>query len=120
MLEHGALEIALAGALRRAAADGTPLGCLLVDLDGLDAINEREGHRRGDDVLRRAAAVIVRACGEDPVVGRFGGDQFAAAVKTDPVATADPPAGAAAALLDRALGAARAAKRAGCRCVEVT
>ncbi len=140
VLEHGALEIALADALQRAATDGSPLACLLVDLDGLDAINEREGHRRGDDVLRRAAAVIVRACGEDPVVGRFGGDQFAAAIKTDPVetaeriladlaaelqisasigvATADPPAGAASALLDRALGAVRAAKRAGGRRVQ--
>jgi diguanylate cyclase (GGDEF)-like protein len=130
VLEHGALEAALAQVL----ADGGEVGCLLVDLDAFHAVNAREGHRRGDDVLRRVAALLRRECGEDAPVGRFGGDQFAAVVGSDAaalaervlaelasdlhlaasigVAVGDEAAGAAA-LLDRALSAARAAKEAG-------
>lgn len=130
VLDHGALEAAVAEALRR----GEPLACLLIDLDGFDALNEREGHRHGDDLLRRVAAAIGRECGESSLVGRFGGDQFAAAVVEEPVELAErirsalatelgveasvgvaegDPALTVAELLDRALGAARAAKRAG-------
>jgi len=130
VLDHGALEAALAEALR----GDEPVACLVIDLDGFDAINERDGHRHGDDVLRRVAGVITRECGELSLVGRFGGDQFAAALVRDSgetagrirsalvaelgveasvgLAEADAALGAAE-LLDRALGAARAAKRAG-------
>jgi diguanylate cyclase (GGDEF)-like protein len=128
VLEHGALEAGFATLLAREEA----VGCLLVDLDGFHAVNQREGHRRGDDVLRRVAALLRRECGEDATVGRFGGDQFAAAVPGDASALAGrvleelaAELGIAASigvahggtdaaeLLDRALGAARAAKEAG-------
>lgn len=130
-LEHGALEAAMAQAL---AGAEPPAGCVLVDLDNFHAVNEREGHRRGDDQLRRAAHVIRREGGEGALVGRFGGDQFAVAVRADAAgvgtrilsALADElglPASVgvaltadgsdAAQLLDRALAAAHTAKRAG-------
>jgi diguanylate cyclase (GGDEF)-like protein len=130
VLEHGALEVALA----RLLDTGGEVGCVLVDLDGFHAVNQREGHRRGDDVLRRVAALLRRECGEEAPVGRFGGDQFAAAVPGDASALADrvlaelaaeldlaasigiaagDKSEGAAALLDRALVAARAAKEAG-------
>jgi diguanylate cyclase (GGDEF)-like protein len=130
VLEHGALEAALA----RLLDESEEVGCVLIDLDDFHAVNEREGHRRGDDVLRRVAALLRRECGEDAPVGRFGGDQFAAAVMGDPSALADRvltelaaeldlaasigvaaggKPGGAAELLDRALSAARAAKEAG-------
>jgi diguanylate cyclase (GGDEF)-like protein len=130
VLEHGALEVALARLLDTAGE----VGCVLVDLDGFHAVNQRDGHRRGDDVLRRVAALLRRECGEEAPVGRFGGDQFAAAVPGDASALADrvlaelateldlaasigiaagDKSEGAAALLDRALSAARAAKEAG-------
>jgi diguanylate cyclase (GGDEF)-like protein len=130
-LEHGAFQTAFATAL---AEPEPPRGCLLIDLDGFDDVNAREGHRHGDDQLRRVAALVRRECGEGATVGRFGGDQFAAVVREDPAAAADrilaalkaelglsasigvARAGAsadAAALLDEALGGARAAKQAG-------
>jgi diguanylate cyclase (GGDEF)-like protein len=128
VLEHGALEAALA---ERLATDDD-VGCLLVDLDAFHGVNERDGHRRGDDVLRRVAALLRRECGDEIPVGRFGGDQFAAATTGDGVALAErilaelaaeldlsasigvaAGGGDAAELLDRALSAARAAKAAG-------
>jgi diguanylate cyclase (GGDEF)-like protein len=130
VLEHGAFEAAC-GELIAAVGE---VGCLLVDLDDFHAVNERDGHRRGDDLLRRVAGLLGRACPEGAPVGRFGGDQFAAAVPGDPAALADTLLARlaseldldasvgvavsaadedAAALLDRALEAARAAKQAG-------
>lgn len=54
-----------------------PISMLMIDLDGLKAINDTQGHFTGDEVLRRAAQ-LVRAClrGED-LVARLGGDEFA-------------------------------------------
>lgn len=93
VLEHGAFEAALAD---RAAL--APTACLIVDLKDFRAVNARDGHRRGDDLLRRAAGVLRRECGDDAVVGRFGGDEFAAAV----------PAGSAEAIAARVVGALEA------------
>ncbi len=129
VLEHGAVEAAIAELLDA----GGDVGCLLVDLDGFHAVNEREGHRRGDDVLRRVAALLRREAGDDSLVGRFGGDQFVAAVPGNAAALAERvlvelaseldlaasigvasgSARDAAELLDRALRAARSAKEAG-------
>lgn len=72
VLEHGAFEAALA-----ARAERGPVTCLLVDLRGFRSVNERDGHRQGDAILRRVAALLGREAGEDGLVGRFGGDQFA-------------------------------------------
>ncbi len=96
VLEHGAFEAALADRLPVA-----PTACMIVDLKGFRAVNERDGHRRGDDVLRRAAEVLRRACGEDAVVGRFGGDEFAAAL---PAFEADAIAERVVAALEADLG----------------
>jgi diguanylate cyclase (GGDEF)-like protein len=85
-LEHGAFQTAFATAL---AEPEPPRGCLLIDLDGFDDVNAREGHRQGDDQLRRVAALVRRECGEGATVGRFGGDQFAAVVREEPAAAAD-------------------------------
>ncbi len=57
--------------------------CVFVDLRGVAAVNARDGHRHGNDLLRRAAVLIEREAGPDAAVGRFGGDQFAAAVPGD-------------------------------------
>src|SRR5690349_4942771 len=37
---------------------GTPFSVVLIDVDDLKAVNDREGHAAGDDLLRRLAAVL--------------------------------------------------------------
>lgn len=55
---------------------GSPLSCLMVDIDDFKGINDRHGHQAGDDALRRMARVLREAVGEDGIVGRWGGEEF--------------------------------------------
>jgi diguanylate cyclase (GGDEF)-like protein len=63
--------------LDRLRTMGTPLSCILIDIDGFKAINDDHGHAIGDLAL----CAIVRAChnhaGGGAVAGRIGGDEFA-------------------------------------------
>jgi len=58
--------------------DLKPTAVMLIDLDNFKSINDRFGHAVGDQVLRlfaEAAAANLPAAG---LVGRWGGDEFAA------------------------------------------
>ncbi len=89
-LEHLAGLDALTGVLNRrlferravgeiAAAErhGRPLCLLLLDIDRLDAINDRHGRAAGDQVLRRLAGVGHAHLRVSDAFGRFDDDEFA-------------------------------------------
>ena len=61
----------------RALRHHTPLSFLLVDLDRLKQLNDRDGHQAGDDALRAVAEAIRRSCRRSDVPARYGGDEFA-------------------------------------------
>ena len=54
----------------------TQVGALVVDLDNFKLINDREGHRVGDEVLRAVAARMRSCIREADMVARHGGDEF--------------------------------------------
>ncbi|NJC72602.1 diguanylate cyclase [Planosporangium thailandense] len=70
---------ALAGTLVAAARrNGRALGAIMLDVDSFKKINDTYGHAVGDDVIREVAhrvATTVRSC---DVLGRYGGEEFAA------------------------------------------
>ncbi len=70
------LRSAIAGAERH----GRPVALVLVDLDGLKAINDRHGHAGGDCALRAAAGALVAAVRATDTCARIGGDEFAIAM----------------------------------------
>lgn len=53
-----------------------PLSILLIDVDGLSAVNDAHGRRTGDRVLRHVAEIISGAVRDTDLVSRLGGDEF--------------------------------------------
>ncbi|WP_420595900.1 HD domain-containing phosphohydrolase [Deinococcus sp.] len=85
-LEHSAHHDALTGCLNRHAfvqalrwADqaASDYSLVLMDLDGFKALNDREGHARGDEALRLLAELLRAAFPSPAAVYRLGGDEFA-------------------------------------------
>lgn len=62
--------------LETARRTETPLFAILVDLDGFKAINDDQGHVKGDRVLCEAAQALKSALRVSDVLGRYGGDEF--------------------------------------------
>ena len=71
-----ALDQALARAASRASRDGHPYSVLLIDVDGLKVLNDREGHAAGDRALRLIATAATEAIRGYDIVARYGGDEF--------------------------------------------
>jgi len=72
------LDLLGGNAVARAARAGSALCVLFMDLDGLKAINDGLGHAAGDEALIAAAASLRDTVRLTDVVGRIGGDEFAA------------------------------------------
>lgn len=53
-----------------------PVSVLVADLDGLKQVNDRFGHKAGDELLRRAAELLACCCRADDGMARVGGDEF--------------------------------------------
>ncbi len=70
-------------------SDDSPLGLVLVDLDGFKDVNTLHGYQEGDRALCEAARALEGCVRTDDLVARLGGDEFAVLVagsETDQVA----------------------------------
>jgi diguanylate cyclase (GGDEF)-like protein len=54
----------------------SPLGVVVLDIDGLKRVNDSEGHAAGDELLRRMASVLRAGFRAGDVIARVGGDEF--------------------------------------------
>ncbi|WP_373490907.1 diguanylate cyclase domain-containing protein [Parasphingorhabdus sp.] len=55
----------------------------LIDLDAFKPINDQFGHAVGDQLLVEVAQRLQRACGNNGIVARIGGDEFAILLSPD-------------------------------------
>lgn len=54
-----------------------PFSVVMGDINGLKEINDNYGHKKGDEVLKCIADIIVSSSREHDIVCRIGGDEFA-------------------------------------------
>jgi diguanylate cyclase (GGDEF)-like protein len=54
------------------------LSLIYLDVDDFKAVNDQQGHARGDEVLRIIGRAMMESLRESDVVARVGGDEFAA------------------------------------------
>lgn len=62
--------------LSRARRQGRPLSIVMFDIDHFRAINEKHGHRLGDEVLRKFADLVRSALRKEDMLVRYGGEEF--------------------------------------------
>ena len=62
--------------LVRARRSGLPISVAFLDVDGLKALNDGQGHAAGDEALKLVGAVLRSTVRAVDLVGRVGGDEF--------------------------------------------
>lgn len=68
--------------LRERHAAGAVHHLLMIDLDHFKSVNDRFGHAVGDRALRHAAAVLKKALKSAGLLGRYGGEEFCALIRS--------------------------------------
>ena len=76
LLNHGAMQVRLREEIARARRDGTPLSCVILDLDDFKRVNDSRGHQAGDELLRGVADLLRAELRPYDQVARYGGDEF--------------------------------------------
>lgn len=66
--------------IESATMKGASLGLLVMDLDGVKAINDANGHLFGAYVIGAAGHLIGEVVGDRGIASRFGGDEYVVAI----------------------------------------
>jgi len=77
LANHRRLFEVLHAEICRSKRTGRDFSLLLLDLDGLKAINDRFGHLAGNQALCRLAKIMADCCRSIDTAARHGGDEFA-------------------------------------------
>ena len=64
--------------IQRARREDISVTLFIFDIDNFKRYNDKFGHAVGDNVLKQAAVMMQRCCRDHDVIGRIGGDEFAA------------------------------------------
>jgi diguanylate cyclase (GGDEF)-like protein len=76
--------------LARASRYNRPFVLAYVDVRGLKAVNDTEGHLMGDELIKTVAGLMKESARADDVVGRIGGDEFALLLGEQTAESAEP------------------------------
>jgi diguanylate cyclase (GGDEF)-like protein len=63
--------------------NGSPLACLVLDVDQFKSYNDHFGHEAGNEVLRCVAQALRGSARADDLVARYGGDEFVMLLNAD-------------------------------------
>ena len=76
LYNHNTINRCLEEELIRAKRYGLSLSCIMIDLDHFKIVDDKFGHQRGDNVLKKVAKMIKDCFRKADIVGRYGGDEF--------------------------------------------
>lgn len=62
--------------LKKAKSHNKKVGVIFLDLDKFKEINDKYGHKKGDEVLEKVANVLKNIFRKDDLLIRYGGDEF--------------------------------------------
>lgn len=104
--------------LDRARRDASALAFLFVDVDGLKAVNDFQGHDRGDALLAAVGSALRSSLRSYDLVVRYGGDEFVCALPGGTAQTAVESLGRVRVALDEMFAGATVS--AGCADLRLT
>ena len=88
VLNRRGFDEAVERELARARRYGRPLALAYLDVRGLKAVNDSEGHLVGDELIRQVAALLRDCARAGDLVGRLGGDEFGLVLAEQPADSA--------------------------------
>lgn len=74
-----ALDMALSNSIEQSDSS---FAAIMFDVDFFKTINDKYGHKTGDEVLENVAAILKSSFDKGDVIGRYGGDEFCVITKT--------------------------------------
>lgn len=77
LLKRQAFEEKFTSLIQSAAQGGEPITLAFMDIDYFMQINDNYGHASGDGVLKTVANILTEQAGNEAIVARYGGDEFA-------------------------------------------
>jgi len=78
ILNRRGITMALLDAMAQAERYNTPLSLAMADIDHFKQINDKFGHKVGDEVLILAAEAMTEVLRMPDKIGRYGGEEFLA------------------------------------------
>lgn len=78
LLNHTAIKTQLDIQLARVKRSGGKLAFAMIDIDHFKSVNDTYGHPTGDRVIRSLSRLLQQHLRASDVVGRYGGEEFAA------------------------------------------
>jgi diguanylate cyclase (GGDEF)-like protein len=84
VLNRRGFDEAVERELAHARRHGRPLALAYLDIRGLKAVNDSQGHLVGDELIRQVAGLLRDCARADDLVGRLGGDEFGIVLAEQP------------------------------------
>jgi diguanylate cyclase (GGDEF)-like protein len=80
LLNHSTTQTMLEAEIRRAGRSNLPVVLAIIDIDHFKKVNDVHGHAVGDEVIKSLATLLRQGLRNSEIVGRVGGEEFAAAL----------------------------------------